>query len=101
MTKSVRGEALNEMVWNQVSLWYGFGRICSVSPAQMAVCYGGVITIFTPPDLLVVLFYYCSGVLMTRRGYTDFTAHYIVHPAWRPGREAVDLFLVTWFNSLG
>ena len=61
----------------------------------MAVCYGGVITIFTPPDLLVVLFYYCSGVLMTRRGYTDFTAHYIVRPAWRTGREAVDLFLVT------
>ena len=55
----------------------------------------GVITIFTPPDLLVVLFYYCSGVLMAWRGYTDFTAHYIVHPAWRAPSELVDLFLVT------
>ena len=35
--------------------WYGFGL-------QFPECYGRVITIFTPPDLLVVLFYYCPSL---------------------------------------
>ena len=63
------------MVSDAVKQRYGFGWLFF----QVYVYYGGGnITIFTPLEPSVVLFYYCRGVLIPRRGYTDFTGG----PTW-------------------